>query len=423
MIYKLLNNVTFDTHSGILRSQKSEVQLTQRQNQLLQLLCDNTEYIDKESIITHLYGDRYTSNESITKLISLLRSKLAKIGLQDTLKTRKNYGYTLIPSAQLVVPPKEDKRSNHKKIYMLCALSLFFSIVLFSYFKEPKIPITPGVVDIKITQEARRYKNSFCAEVTLLSLKGFVSNLQFTQDETVKGVHSIVIDSVDGGTLVTLRNNLADTITLQKTYPHLFDKNMYQLLFDVLDVIGFSNKRNNEGTASFKSDFLKSYREQSQYFCTAQYDWHQFMTGAVTIDEHGKNAKELLDSFDVDNLKPITILLYMKFAYEAYSFGMIEKDEFENIIYNEPISSSNHIAIRAQIALYEQDYNRVVDILSITTSNLDSFLNLILYNAYLQLGEDNKAKVLLYTRNKQFPNAYQENYHKYVERMFRRDIN
>ncbi|MDA9556608.1 helix-turn-helix domain-containing protein [Vibrio sp.] len=429
MIYQLPKNVTFDTQSGLLRSQESEVQLTQRQNQLLQLLCDNTEYINKESIITHLYGDRYTSNESITKLISLLRSKLAEVDLHDTLETRKNYGYKLIVSAQRVVTNEKrvkTSKSNKKAtkiIYILAILLLSFSIAFYGYFKKPITPITPGFVDVKLTKEANLHKDSFCAEITILKLRGFVSNLQFTQDKNIKGVYSIVIDSVNGGTLVTLRNNPTDTIELHKTYPHLFDKNMHQLLFDVLDVIGFSNKRNNEGAISLMNDFLTSYREQSQYYCTAQYDWYQFMTGAVTVDEHGKNAKELLDSFDVDNLKPITILLYMKFAYEAYSFGMIEKDEFESIIYNEPILSSNIISIRAQKALYEHDYNRVVDILSNNTSNLDSYLSLILSNAYLQLGEDKKAKALLYTVSQQLPNAYKENFHKYVDRMFRRDIN
>ncbi|MDA9556607.1 winged helix-turn-helix domain-containing protein [Vibrio sp.] len=420
MIYKLSDDVLFDTISGMLKSSTCEVKLTQQQNQLLHLLCkESHDYLTKETIISTLYNNNDTNNQVITKLIFLLRSKLSEVDLHDYVETRHNYGYKIKSSVELLSPNQEKKRekTKHKSlIYISISCVLILGVALLSYLQKPTTLITPGVIDIKITKQATEQKDSFCAEVSLLSIMSFTPNYDFSQNENITGVYSIFIDHIDGGTSIKLTNNTTDTIELQKTYPTLFNENMYRLLSDVLNIIRISH-REQYSIESVK----KAYSNNTQLFCTAQYDWFAFMTGKTTSKEHAVNARALFDSFSIDELDEITLILYMKFAYEAYSFGTLEQDVFEDVIYNDPISSSKSTSIQSQIALYEKDYDRVINILSSSEANINGYTRLILYNAYLKRGDHVKAKSLLYTFNQHFPDAYQDNLHKYVDIMFQKE--
>ncbi|MDA9556605.1 winged helix-turn-helix domain-containing protein [Vibrio sp.] len=416
MIYKLSDAVVFDDNSGLLKLDDGEIQLSARQSQLLQLLCKNSgEYVSKDSIINALYSNRHASNDVITKFVSLLRAKLLEANLEDVIETRKSYGYK-VNVIQLVIPSKKSHLLNNHFLYVFIISILVLGIGYYIYLKEQQAPIAiaPGTINIQLSERASHYKDSFCAEASVLALRSVSTHYQFLQGENVKGVYSIFIDSIDEGTSVTLTNNLTDTIELQKTYPSFVNKNMYQLRTDVYDIINVSNRPH-------EPVIKEAYNNNATYFCTAQYDWHQFMTGKVTKEEHGKNAKALFDSFSVNELDKFTLILYLKFAYESYSFGSISKNDFENIIYNEPISTSTRTTIQAQIALYNGEYDRVIEILSSRDTNLDTYSHLILYNAYAEQGEQKKAKAILYSFYRQFPEEYQEHLYKYVDTMFKRE--
>ncbi|MDA9556604.1 winged helix-turn-helix domain-containing protein [Vibrio sp.] len=414
MIYKLSDAVVFDDNSGLLKSNDGEIQLSPRQSQLLQLLCKNSgEYVSKDSIINAIYSNRHPSNDVITKFVSLLRAKLLEANLENVIETRKSYGYK-VNVIQPIIPSKKSHLLNNRFLYVFILSILVLGIGYYIYLKEQQTPIAPGTISVKLSERASHYKDSFCAEASIFALRSVSTHYQFLQGEEVKGVYSIFIDYIDGGTSVTLTNNLTDTIELQKIYPSLINQNMYQLRKDVYDIINLSNRNHELGVQV-------AYNKNARYFCTAQYDWHQFMTGKVTIQEHGENAKALLDSFNLNELDKFTLILYLKFAYESYSFGSLEQSEFENIIYNEPISSSVGTTVQAQLALYNEEYEKVIEILLSRDINLDSYSHLILYNAYIQQGKHKKAKAMLYSFYRQFPDEYQEHLYKYIDTMFQRE--
>ena len=103
-IYELNSNIlsfkylTFDIGKGIVKNNTSEIELTKNEEIIFNLLLSNKDRIvSKDEIMTDLWNnDEYISENALAVNISRLRAKLAELGYENIIETRKGMGYRII---------------------------------------------------------------------------------------------------------------------------------------------------------------------------------------------------------------------------------------------------------------------------------------------------------------------------------------
>lgn len=91
-------DLTFDIGKGIVKNNTSEITLTKNEIIIFNLLLTNKERIvSKDELMTDLWNnDEYINENALTVNISRLRSKLAELGYENIIETRKGIGYRII---------------------------------------------------------------------------------------------------------------------------------------------------------------------------------------------------------------------------------------------------------------------------------------------------------------------------------------
>lgn len=95
IVYK---DLTFDISKGIVKRDMDEVILTKNEIIIFSLLLNNRERIvTKDEIMTDLWNnDEYINENALVVNISRLRAKLASLGYNNIIETRKGIGYRII---------------------------------------------------------------------------------------------------------------------------------------------------------------------------------------------------------------------------------------------------------------------------------------------------------------------------------------
>ncbi len=88
----------FDIGKGIVKNDTSEIVLTKNEIIIFNLLLSNKERIvSKDEIMTDLWNnDEYINENALSVNISRLRAKLAELGYENIIETRKGIGYRII---------------------------------------------------------------------------------------------------------------------------------------------------------------------------------------------------------------------------------------------------------------------------------------------------------------------------------------
>ena len=91
-------DLTFDIGKGIVKNNTAEITLTKNEIIIFNLLLSNKERIvSKDEIMTDLWNnDEYINENALTVNISRLRGKLAELGYENIIETRKGIGYRII---------------------------------------------------------------------------------------------------------------------------------------------------------------------------------------------------------------------------------------------------------------------------------------------------------------------------------------
>ena len=91
-------DLSFDIGKGIVKNNTSEITLTKNEIIIFNLLLTNKERIvSKDEIMTDLWNnDEYINENALTVNISRLRAKLAELGYENIIETRKGIGYRII---------------------------------------------------------------------------------------------------------------------------------------------------------------------------------------------------------------------------------------------------------------------------------------------------------------------------------------
>ena len=91
-------DLSFDIGKGIVKNKVSEISLTKNEIIIFSLLLNNRDRIvSKDEIMTDLWNnDEYINDNALTVNISRLRSKLAELGYENIIETRKGIGYRII---------------------------------------------------------------------------------------------------------------------------------------------------------------------------------------------------------------------------------------------------------------------------------------------------------------------------------------
>ena len=91
-------DLTFDIGKGIVKNSTSEIILTKNEIIIFNLLLSNKERIvSKDEIMTDLWNnDEYINENALSVNISRLRAKLAELGYENIIETRKGIGYRII---------------------------------------------------------------------------------------------------------------------------------------------------------------------------------------------------------------------------------------------------------------------------------------------------------------------------------------
>lgn len=91
-------DLTFDIGKGIVKNNIAEITLTKNEIIIFNLLLSNQERIvSKDEIMTDLWNnDEYINENALTVNISRLRAKLAELGYENIIETRKGIGYRII---------------------------------------------------------------------------------------------------------------------------------------------------------------------------------------------------------------------------------------------------------------------------------------------------------------------------------------
>ena len=92
------NGLELNTAKGILGNGEKEVSLTKNELLIFQQLLDRKgEIVTRDDLMTVLWdNEEYINDNALTVNISRLRAKLADIGCENAIETRKKQGYVLI---------------------------------------------------------------------------------------------------------------------------------------------------------------------------------------------------------------------------------------------------------------------------------------------------------------------------------------
>lgn len=88
----------FDIGKGLVKNNTNEISLTKNEMIILRMLLSNKERIvTKDELMTDLWNnDEYINENALTVNISRLRAKLADLGYDEIIETRKGIGYRII---------------------------------------------------------------------------------------------------------------------------------------------------------------------------------------------------------------------------------------------------------------------------------------------------------------------------------------
>ena len=88
----------FDIGKGLVRNNKDEISLTKNEMIILRMLLSNKDRIvSKDELMTDLWNnDEYINENALTVNISRLRAKLADLGYDEIIETRKGIGYRIV---------------------------------------------------------------------------------------------------------------------------------------------------------------------------------------------------------------------------------------------------------------------------------------------------------------------------------------
>ena len=91
-------DLVFDIGKGIVKNNDNEIILTKNEIIIFNMLLSNIDRIvTKDELMTELWNnDEYINENALTVNISRLRAKLADLGYDDIIETRKGIGYRII---------------------------------------------------------------------------------------------------------------------------------------------------------------------------------------------------------------------------------------------------------------------------------------------------------------------------------------
>ncbi|MFS0577420.1 response regulator transcription factor [Sporosarcina sp. 179-K 3D1 HS] len=92
------NGAVIDLKRGMIRKEGQEVELTKNEFYILTILVESKdEIISRDDLITKLWDDeRFVNDNTLTVNVTRLRQKLAGIGLEDAIVTKKGMGYMAV---------------------------------------------------------------------------------------------------------------------------------------------------------------------------------------------------------------------------------------------------------------------------------------------------------------------------------------
>jgi len=92
------NGAVLDLKKGAIRYEGKEMELTKNEFFILSILIQsNNEIVSRDELIRKLWDDeRFVNDNTLTVNITRLRQKLAEIGLEDAIVTKKGLGYMAI---------------------------------------------------------------------------------------------------------------------------------------------------------------------------------------------------------------------------------------------------------------------------------------------------------------------------------------
>lgn len=90
-------DIILNLNNSTLSYKDYEVELTKNDLKLLQILMENTgKIISRDDIMIHLWNsERFIDDNTLTVNITRLRKKLADIGIENFIVTKKNLGYVV----------------------------------------------------------------------------------------------------------------------------------------------------------------------------------------------------------------------------------------------------------------------------------------------------------------------------------------
>ena len=91
-------DIVFDIGKGIVRRNDKEIILTKNEIIIFNLLLSNKDRIvTKDELMTDLWNnDEYINENALMVNISRLRAKLADLGYENIIETRKGIGYRIV---------------------------------------------------------------------------------------------------------------------------------------------------------------------------------------------------------------------------------------------------------------------------------------------------------------------------------------
>jgi len=92
------NGAMIDMKRGVIRLEGTEVELTKNEFFILAVLVEsNHQIVSRDDLIRKLWDDeRFVNDNTLTVNVTRLRQKLAGIGLEEAIVTKKGLGYTAI---------------------------------------------------------------------------------------------------------------------------------------------------------------------------------------------------------------------------------------------------------------------------------------------------------------------------------------
>ncbi|ADQ47272.1 two component transcriptional regulator, winged helix family [Caldicellulosiruptor kronotskyensis 2002] len=103
--YSFVSNINLIEYKGVILNlnnttllyQNKKIELTKNEYKILQLLMENAgRVVSREEIMQHLWqSDSFIDDNTLTVNITRLRKKLAELGLENFIKTKKGIGYII----------------------------------------------------------------------------------------------------------------------------------------------------------------------------------------------------------------------------------------------------------------------------------------------------------------------------------------